>query len=130
MQKQLVGLLVIFFTLVNFSAFALGQDMKIGVAAHQPDPKAAISEVAGRAGYLLFFDHQGNFLEAKKNPGAGMAGGAGRDTADLLKKNEVTLFVAGRIGDRMKNVLKRHKIEYIEEKGVADEVVKSILQDH
>ena len=130
MQKQLVGLLVVLFILVSFSAFALARDMKIGVAAHQPDQQAAISEVAGRAGYLLFFDKEGNFLEAIKNPSVTKAGGAGRDTADLLKKNEVTLFVAGRVGERMKNALQRHQIEYFEKKGVADEVVKSILQDH
>ena len=128
MQKRIVGLLVALFILVSLPALA--QDMKIGVAAPTPDQKAAISEVAGRADYVLFFDHEGNFLEAMKNPAAGKAGGAGRDAASFLKKNEVTLFVAGRIGDRMKSFLEGYKIEYLEQKGVADEVVQSILQNH
>ena len=126
MKKILVFL---FFILISGAAgVCIAQDMKIGVATNGPEAGATISEVAGRAPYFLFFDGQGNLLEAMKNPSRGSAGGAGRDTAELMNKKKVTLFVAGRVGERMKNALIGYKIEIIEQTGVAHDVVTSIIK--
>lgn len=126
MKKGLMCLFVVLIT--GFASMSMAQEGKIGVAARGPEKSAAISEVAARAPYFLIFDEQGNFQEAIKNPSIGSAGGAGRDTADLLTKKKVTLFVAGRIGGKMKMALKDYKIESSEQTGVAHDVVTSIIQ--
>lgn len=119
----------LFFALISGAAgVCSGQDMKIGVAARGPEAGAAISTVAARAPYYLFFDGQGNFLEAIQNPSAGSVGGAGRESAELLHKKRVTLFVAGRVGGKMKMALKGYKIEINEQTGVVHDVVKSIIE--
>ena len=118
----------LFFLLAGMATFAHAKDVKIAVATDKPDKDAAISEVAGRANYFLFFDGKGNMLEAMKNPSAGVAGGAGRNTAELMNKKDARLFFAGKVGAKLKDALKWYKIDYIEQTGAAHEVVKSFLQ--
>ena len=126
MKRGLISLCMMLIT--GFATMAMAQETKIGVACRTPERTAVISEVAGRAPYFLFFDNKGHLLEAMQNPSAGNVGGAGGDTADLLKKKKVTLFVAGRVGQKMKRALKHYKIEISEQTGVAHDVVQAIIQ--
>lgn len=122
---------IIFWLVILISAFtslSMAQEFKIGVAASGSERSAAISEVAARAPYFLFFDGQGNFLEAINNPSTGTAGGAGQKTANLLSKKKVTLFVAGRVGGKLEMALKKYNVAIIEQRGVVHDVVKSIIQ--
>ncbi len=126
MKKTLI---VLFFILISGAAgLCSAQDMKIAVAANAPESMAPISEVAARAPYFLFFDGQGNLLETMANPGADRSSGAGSSTADLLHEKKVTVFVAGRVGERMKNALKWYHIEIIEQTGVAHDMVRSFIK--
>ena len=126
MKKIFIVLAIV---LCSYTGVSFGQDMKIGVAAMGPETTAQISEVAGRAPYFLFFDSHANLLEAMENPALGASGGAGRDTADLLNKKKVSVFVAGRVGTKMKNALNYYKIDIQEQTGVANEVVQSIINN-
>lgn len=122
-------LLVVFIGVPGMASLVTAQDIRIAVASDKPDKSAAVSEVAGRADYILFFDAKGEFVEAVENPNARAAGGAGKDTAAFLSEKGATVFIAGKIGDRMLNVLNREKIESIEQTGAAHEVVKAYLQN-
>ena len=126
MKKGLIFLIVIL--IGRFATLSMAQESKIGVAASGPEKSAAISGVAARAPYFLFFDVQGKFLEAIKNPSVQSAGGASGATADLLRKKKVTLFVAGRFGGKMKMILKDYNIEISEQTGVVHDVVTSIIE--
>ena len=127
-KKNVIGG-VLFLVVLGFVAIACAKDMKIAVAVDIPGQGATISKVGARANYFLFYDVKGNFLEAIKNPNTNVTGGVGRITADLLNKNDVTVFVSEKIGEKMQNGLKMYNIKYIDQTGGADEVVKSIIQN-
>ncbi len=113
---------------VAFNANSTEDIASIAVAANGPGPEATISEKSGRAAYFLFFDNGGNFLDAEKNPFAGVPGGAGPKVAGFLSDKGVSLVVAGKFGTKMERALSSYKIKYISQTGVAHEVVQAITK--
>ncbi len=122
--------LVVFFGLfMAISANSAENIASIAVAANNPEAKATISGKSGRAAYFLFFDNSGNFLDAEKNPFAGVPGGAGPKVAGFLSDKGVSLVVAGKFGTKMERALSSYKIKSISQTGVAHEVVQAITQE-
>ncbi len=130
-KKNIQCALVIFvlLPLFSFSTGASADPIKIVVAATSQTKDAAISKETGRAPFFLFFDAEGHFLEAMKNPAKDQHGGISRTVTNLLVNKGVTLLVAEDFGDKMRQALKDHQIKYIEKEGVADNVVKTIIEN-
>ncbi|OEU76653.1 MAG: hypothetical protein BA864_11035 [Desulfuromonadales bacterium C00003093] len=129
-KKIRICFLVVFFGLfMAFSANAAKNIASIAVAANDPGPEATVSEKAGRAAYFLFFDGSGNFLDAERNPFAGIPGGAGPKAAVFLSDKGVALVVAGEFGTKMERALSSYKIKYILQTGAAHEVVQAITKE-
>ncbi len=127
MKKSLIMLCAA--VLLGLAGTALGQEMKIGVAVQAPQEDALISPVAARAPYFLIFDGQGVLLEALANVAARAKGGAGQEAAELLHGLGVRVFVAGRVGGRMRAALESHTIAIHEKTGVAHETVRTIISE-
>lgn len=102
---------------------------KIAVAAVGNSETSKISDKAGRAPYYLIFDCNGVFIKAIKNPAQGQRGGASSAVANLLVKESVKTVIAGRFGDKMKNILKTYKIEYHEQTGIAKKIVEAMIKN-
>lgn len=129
-KKNRIYLLVILFSLLMFcSANATENIPSIAIATNDSGSEAIVSEKAGRAAYFLFFDGNGSFLAAEKNPFAGIPGGAGPKVAGFLSDKGVSLVVAGEFGTKMERALSSYKIKYILQTGVANEVVQAITQE-
>jgi len=118
----------IFSLLMAINANSTESIASIAVAANDSGPEATVSEKSGRAAYFLFFDDNGNFLDAEKNPFSGVPGGAGPKVADFLSDKGVALVVAGEFGTKMERALSSYKIKYISQTGVAHEVVQAITK--
>ena len=104
------------------------QTMKIAVPATGSEKNSLISEETGRAPFFLFFDEKGNFLEAMKNPAKDQFGGISRTVVALLSDKNVTMIIAGSIGDKMKQALTDRHINFVNKTGTADDAVKTIIQ--
>ena len=129
-KKPRIYLLVILFSLLLiFNLNAAENTASIAVATNDSGTEAQVSEKSGRAVYFLFFDDNGNFLTAEKNPFAGISGGAGPKVAGFLSTKGVTLVVAGKFGAKMERALNSYKIQYISKTGVANEVVQAITKE-
>lgn len=103
------------------------EDFTIAVASESPEATGQISTVAARAAYFLFFDKDGDLLEAAVNPYADVAGGAGPRAARFLIDKHIQVVIAGHFGSKMSNALKAENIQYIEGQGtIRDEVEKVI----
>jgi len=98
---------------------------KIAVAATEDNENSKISDIAGRAPFLLIFDEKGNFLKSIKNPALSMGGGASAEVVSLLVKESCKIFVAGKFGFKMQSQLRSNNIEYIEKQGLAKNIIKS-----
>ena len=130
MQKRNMSIMIggfILFLLFALASGASAAAMKIAVASAGQEKNAAINEQAGRTPFFLIFDDKGNFLEAMDNPARDHSRRAGPRAAQFLAGKDVTLVIAGDFGDKMKQVLDEHYIQYIEKTGTADNVVKTVL---
>ena len=126
MQTIFLSIVVVLLVALAYSATA--QTIKIAVPAAGSEKNSPISEETGRAPFFLFFDGEGNFLEAVKNPAKDQPGGVSRTVVSLLSENNVTMIIAGSIGDKMKQALTAHHIKFADNTGSADDAVKTIIQ--
>ena len=101
---------------------------KIAIAAVGDSVNSEISTVAGRAPYFLLFDEKGDFLKSIKNPSQNRRGGASSVVMNLLLKESVKTFIAGKFGNKMISQLKKNKIEYHECAGTAKENLKKFVK--
>ncbi len=124
-QMRLVGGLLVWLLFIGV-CIAGEPEFKIAVAANGQEKSSQVSMEAGRAPYYLFFDKDGNLLEAAANPHAGAAGGAGGSTADFLAEKKVNVVIAGRFGSKMATALDAANIKYIENQGIAVDVIKGV----
>ena len=104
------------------------EEALIAVASEGKTLKDSISQVAGRCSYFLFIDSTGKILEAVDNLYKAEGGSAGVSAANFLAEKKVTLVVAEKFGDKMKDVLQTKKITCFEWKGIVEEAVKRILE--
>ena len=119
----------LFIVLLVISANASAEAWKIAVAATGEGETALIAEQAARAPYFLFFNNNGQFIEAVKNPAQNLSGGAGNRAAFFVSSKGATLIIAGNIGNKMEQALRDLKIEFKEYSGVAHDVVQTIVNN-
>ena len=91
----------------------------------EDNENSKISDIAGRAPFILIFAEKGNFLKSIKNPALSMGGGASAEVVSLLVKESCKIFVAGKFGFKMQSQLRSNNIEYIEKQGLAKNIIKS-----
>ena len=102
--------------------------MTIAVAAQKKTETAEISMQAGRAPFLLLFDESGASQSVLKNPFKSGGGGAGFGVAKMLADNDVTIFVAGKIGENMRGALEEKHIRWYEMEGTVSEALERVTQ--
>jgi len=126
----MLRIVVIFITLVLiFSPCLVGkEDIIIAVASDGKTLKDSVSQLAARCPYFLFIDSTGKLLEAVDNPYVETRGGAGVSAANFLAERNVTIVIAGRFGEKMKNVLEAKEIAYFESQGIVEEAIKKVLE--
>ena len=127
-SMQIIFLSLVVVLLVAPAYGATPQTMKIAIPAIGSEKNSLISEETGRAPFFLFFDEKGNFLEALKNPAKDQSGGISRTVVSLLSNKNVTMIIAESIGDKMRQALTAHHINFIKNTGTADDAVKTIIQ--
>ena len=114
--------------LISLPSFLSADTLKIAVAADSKEKTTTISELAARSPFFLFFDANGNLVEAVENPLKDLSGGAGPRAAEFLAGRGTTLLISENVGNKMKQALADYQIEYIEKKGVIDDVVQEWLK--
>ncbi len=126
----MLRIMVVFITLaLMFPPCSAGEeDVIIAVASDGKTLKDSVSQLAARCPYFLFIDGTGKLLEAVDNPYADTRGGAGVSAADFLAERNVTIVIAGRFGDKMKNVLETKEIAYFESQGTVEEAIRKVLE--
>ena len=125
---QRISLNTVLLLLVVLVSSVSAQTLKIAVPATDSGKDSLISTETGRAPFFLFFDNEGNFLETISNPARNQPGGISRTVVALLTDNDVTMVIAASIGDKMKQALTNHKIDFVIKTGTADDAVKTVIQ--
>jgi predicted Fe-Mo cluster-binding NifX family protein len=103
-----------------------GKSPAIAVAANANTPSASVASQAGRSAFFLFFNKQGTFIEAVRNPYM-EAGSAGIPMVDFLAGKGITVLVAEGFGPNIVSVMKDKGIRAVEFKGTAQDAVKKAL---
>lgn len=132
-MKQSCAILIfsIVFIFGGFAALS-GQDerpTKIAIASEGETMESQVGNQAARCPWLLFFDEKGELTETMENPHREERGGAGIKCAKLLADNDITLFVAGFVGDKMADALEQHNITFISFSGTVEEAIAHVLKD-
>lgn len=127
-SMQTIFLSIVVVLLVALASGATAQTMKIAVPATGSEKNSLISEETGRAPFFLFFDEKGIFIEAMRNPAKDQSGGISRTVVSLLSDKNVTMIIAESIGDKMKQALTAHHINFTNNTGTADDAVKTIIK--
>ena len=127
-SMQTIILSIVVVLLVAIASGATAQTMKIVVPATGSEKNSLISEETGRAPFFLFFDENGNFTEAMENPAKDQSGGISRTVVSLLSDKNVTMIIAESIGDKMKQALTAHHINFAINTGTANDAVKTFIQ--
>ncbi|MEA1987121.1 MAG: NifB/NifX family molybdenum-iron cluster-binding protein [Candidatus Marinimicrobia bacterium] len=131
MKKVIVVILLallLFGGVLNAQVSNTDGAMKIAVPATGSEKNSLISKETGRAPFFLFFDENGNFIEAMKNPAKDQHGGISRTVVSLLSDNNVTMIIAESIGEKMKQSLTANHINFVNNTGTADDAVRAITQ--
>ena len=100
--------------------------MKIAIATENDGPSSEISTQGARALFYLVFGEDGCLSEILENPYASNATNVGPDVANMLISMHVTKVIAGRFGEKFKEVLENNNVECIEHTGFAAQVVKEL----
>jgi predicted Fe-Mo cluster-binding NifX family protein len=121
--------IVLIMLVLMFPPCSVGEeDVIIAVASDGKTLKDSVSQLAARCPYFLFIDGKGKLLEAVDNPYMETKGGAGISAANFLAERNATIVIAGRFGEKMKNVLETKEIAYFESKGIVEEAVRRVLE--
>jgi predicted Fe-Mo cluster-binding NifX family protein len=115
--------------ILMFQPLLRGEEKAANAVASEGETlEDSVSPIAARCPYFLIVDDKGNLLEALENPYKDTRGGVGVSAANFLAEKNVTVFVAGKIGNKMKDALKAHEIDYFEFEGTVEEAVKKIRE--
>jgi predicted Fe-Mo cluster-binding NifX family protein len=130
-KKSAIWVLSIIFILGGVLALN-GQDerpAKIAIASEGETLKSQVGSQGARCPWLLFFDEKGELTETLENPHREERGGAGIGCAKLLADNDVTIFVAGFVGNKMAGALEQHNITFISFSGSVKEAIAHVLKN-
>jgi predicted Fe-Mo cluster-binding NifX family protein len=72
--------------------------MKVAVSATGGSMNAQVSEQFGRCAYFLIVDSETMRFEPISNPGIGMTGGAGPESASEIAAHGANVVLTGRVG--------------------------------
>lgn len=125
-QAFIVVMLQVLMLWMGSIAFAAG-DMEFAVAAEGQTADAQVSRQAARGPFFLFFNRQGELMEAVANPYQQAAGGAGRRVAEFLAEKGVHTFLAGEFGPKMTQALKEKGIVASIAAGSAQDAVQAVI---
>ena len=126
MLRILIGLITF---VILFQPHVMGEEKGlIAVASDGETLEAVVSHLAARGPYFLIVDSNGKLLEAVENPYKDTRGGAGVSAANFLAEKEVTIVVAGNIGNKMKDALDAQEIAFFKFEGIGEEAIKKILK--
>ena len=124
---SLALLLIVTLLSTPSATLAAGKGM-IAVAAEGQTDTAQVSKVAARAPYYLFFNADGELVEAVANPHLNAAGGAGPQVVDFLAARGVTMVLAGEFGGKMTAAMETKNISFKAVDGEATAAVKSVIK--
>lgn len=79
--------------------------MKIAVSATGGSMNARVSEQFGRCAYFLIVDSETMRFEPVSNPGIGMMGGAGPESAREITARGAKVVLTGKVGSNAKAAL-------------------------
>jgi predicted Fe-Mo cluster-binding NifX family protein len=79
--------------------------MKIAVSAAGGSMNAQVSEQFGRCAYFLIIDSDTMKFEPVSNPGIGMAGGAGPESARAIAARGAEVVLTGKVGSNARSAL-------------------------
>lgn len=129
MNRLLFTLLLLLIGLAGISPTLMAWDGPVyAVAAEGKNSDARISVQAARCPWFLFFDGQGNLVEAVANPHQRTPGGAGPQAADFLADKGIQTVIAGEVGGKMADALKRHGMIYRTATGTAADAVRAAIK--
>jgi predicted Fe-Mo cluster-binding NifX family protein len=128
MNKLYFILTVMLFGILGITPTLMAGDGPVyAVAAEGQDADARVSAQAARCPWFLLFDAQGNLVEAVANPHHRTPGGAGPMAADFLAGKGIQTVIAGEVGGKMADALKRQGIDHRTATGTAADAVRSAL---
>ena len=127
----MLKILIISMTIVlMFQPHLMGEEKVVfAVASEGETLKAAVSDVAGRCPYFLIVDSKGILLEAVENPYKDNKGSAGASAANFLAEKNVTIVIAGNVGNKMKDALEANEIAYFAFEGIVEDAIQKILEE-
>ncbi|MBN2246185.1 MAG: hypothetical protein JW755_10105 [Candidatus Aminicenantes bacterium] len=100
---------------------------KIAIAAKGETTDSQVESQGGRAQWLILFDDNGELIEALENPFYQEQSQAGAKSAEFLEKKNVTIFVAGNIGNNMARALDDFDITFISFTGTVEEAIAHVI---
>jgi predicted Fe-Mo cluster-binding NifX family protein len=123
----------VFLMIIIMGGFLLlmGQEekpRKIAIASDGETIDSQVAYKAARCYFLLLFDEEGKLIEAVENPYLNQRGDAGINCAALLADHEVTVFVAGNVGEKMAEVLEINAITFVAFEGTVKDALKHVLE--
>lgn len=124
---------ILIFCLLLTAAFFItnGQEnkpQKIAIAADGEKMDSKVEFQGGRPQWLMFFDDNGEFIEALENPFYQEQSQAGVKCAELLEEKNITIYVAGNIGNKMAAVLEDFDITFVTFTGTVEEAITHVLE--
>ncbi len=100
--------------------------VKIAVASEGKSMDSQVSKLGGRCSWFLFFDEEGTLEETVKNPYQ-KGSQAGIKSTKFLKSHKVTVFVAEKIGEKMREAIESGDIDFVFFSGTVQEAVNEAI---
>ena len=117
---------ILIMLVLMFPPCSAEEEVIIAVASDGKTLEDSVSPVAARCPFFLFIDNTGKLLEAVENPYKDPGGGAGVSAAYFLAERNVTIVIAEKFGNKMKDVLKTKEIDYFEYQGTVEEAIRKV----
>ena len=101
---------------------------RIAVASDGREMESQVAVKGARARFMQFYDQEGKLMETAENPFWQQARRAGVGCALYLGKKKISIFVAGTVGPKMKDVLESEQITFMTFRGTIREAVSKALE--
>jgi len=131
MKKINTKILIVCLFLATSLFFLMGQENKIekiAIAADGNTMDSQVGDQGARSPWLLLFNERGEHKEILENPFYQERGGAGVKCAELLADKNITIFVAGNIGNKMADALEDFDIAFVSFTGTVEEAIAHVLE--
>ncbi len=124
--KWMISTIVVF-VLIGVNSFAIAEnDASVAVAAESAAADASISKFAARCPYFLFFNEQGNLIEALTNPYYRERRRVGPKVVEWLSSKGIHTVIAEKFGAKMITSMKQKNMAYKPSVGRAEDVVRRL----